>query len=36
MIDDTDSSTRLEELRRVSPWIVQFTPVAEESKVTFN
>ena len=28
-IDDTDSSVKIQELKKVSPWIPQFTPTAE-------
>lgn len=33
LIDDTEQEIRLEELRKVSPWIPQFTPEAKESAV---
>jgi nitric oxide synthase-interacting protein len=32
-IDDTDTSTKLEQLRQVSPWIVQFTPEAAAAEI---
>jgi nitric oxide synthase-interacting protein len=32
-IDDTDSSVKKEELKRVSPWVVDFTPEAKEADI---
>jgi nitric oxide synthase-interacting protein len=33
VIDDTESSEKLEQLRKVSPWIPQFTPQAKETEI---
>lgn len=33
VIDDTEHEVRLEQLRKVSPWIPQFTPEAKESSI---
>ncbi len=33
LIDDTDKEIRVEELKKVSPWIPQFTPEATESSI---
>jgi hypothetical protein len=33
-IDDTDTNTKKDELKRVSPWIAQFTPSAAEQDIT--
>jgi hypothetical protein len=33
-IDDTDNVTKLAELKRVSPWITQFTPTAAAHEIS--
>lgn len=33
MIDDTDRETQLKVLKEVNPWLPQFTPQAEETKL---
>jgi nitric oxide synthase-interacting protein len=33
VIDDTESNEKLEQLRKVSPWIPQFTPQAKEAEI---
>jgi nitric oxide synthase-interacting protein len=33
IIDDTEREVKLEELRKVSPWVPQFTPQAKESQI---
>ena len=33
LIDDTDRDVRIEELKKVSPWIPQFTPEAKDAEV---
>jgi hypothetical protein len=33
LIDDTDYSTKLEQLKHVSPWVPQFTPQVDESSL---
>ena len=33
VIDDTDSSVKREQLKKISPWIVDFTPTAKDARV---
>ena len=33
LIDDTETSEKMAQLRKVSPWIPQFTPHAKESEI---